>query len=964
MSQNTANSRQHYAATQQSRPAVPNAPHHAAPPPHPQHQSPRPQTMQGQPQRPQQSRPHARAPQSAPPPAAAQPQGKYRASEHVSSVLPTVDLDKPGLLGPLSFGFGANANGANTINNRSNSFIWLTVAFLIFFLLVSSSTVRNASKNEAKAKQDAVIAIAVKDADAISERLGGHVSWMNTALAMRGNARQTVNIAARGPNVTGAAILDISGNVITDFPQGGTRLSDLPKQSLPSSGVNISYVLSDGGAANPVIIQKSDDMFLALQLAPGSLIGTESLSGTTALIDRGGNPIDASGAIAANGVPSAFSLPAETVTRLANQSAPQSSVSGGSDILIASKVPNTNLTLLSRLTPPNIVVPNNLGVFVMLFLFTAALVSALLRSAISRFSQVRDTHADNRVRQERYQVAVAGGRGGVWEIDLKENNVYLNQSLSKLLGLADEDQEISIAQFLSLFHAGDRDRMLAVVRRAHMAGEMDVEVRVAHLPIVLQCRGQSSYRNITDSTVIVGVAMDITEQRGAQARLQATEARLFDSLNSMTNSFVIWDAMNRIVLWNGKFENLFGFVPGQIQVGMDKNNIEQYAQNAIEDFFEVEDNEDEIEILLKDGRWLRYSEATTADGSMVSIGNDITEIRSREQDLRENEIALRNTVSVLKKSQIRIMELAENYEQEKIRAEEASQSKSDFLANMSHELRTPLNAINGFSDIMKKEMFGPLGDPRYKEYVNDILFSGQHLLSLINDILDMSKIEAGKMTLHADALQINDIISQVVRIVRGRAEESRLKLIFDNTDMPEIEADHRAIKQVLLNLMTNAIKFTPEGGTVRVETIGKQSGIIVKVIDSGIGISQEDIDRLAKPFEQIESKHSKQHEGTGLGLALSKSLIELHGGNFLMESVVGEGTTVTFTLPNRPLVKADDAPDTEVASEITRLAQDIAEVLDASDDVLEGNQVPNSPQPQQPQAEPQAAQSPQSQPAA
>jgi len=277
------------------------------------------------------------------------------------------------------------------------------------------------------------------------------------------------------------------------------------------------------------------------------------------------------------------------------------------------------------------------------------------------------------------------------------------------------------------------------------------------------------------------------------------------------------------------------------------------------------------------------------------------------------------------------MELAENYEQEKIRAEDANQSKSDFLANMSHELRTPLNAINGFSDIMKKEMFGPLGDPRYKEYVSDILFSGQHLLSLINDILDMSKIEAGKMTLNTDMLQINEMISQVVRIVRGRAEDGRLKLIYDNVDIKNIEADPRAVKQVLLNLMTNAIKFTPEGGTVRVEAIEKQAGIIVKVHDSGIGISKENIERLAKPFEQIESQHSKQHEGTGLGLALSKSLVELHGGNFLIESEPGHGTVVTFTLPNIPPTQKAAADENEVANEITRLAQDIAEVLDQNE---------------------------------
>jgi len=250
---------------------------------------------------------------------------------------------------------------------------------------------------------------------------------------------------------------------------------------------------------------------------------------------------------------------------------------------------------------------------------------------------------------------------------------------------------------------------------------------------------------------------------------------------------------------------------------------------------------------------------------------------------------------------------------------------------MSHELRTPLNAINGFSDIMKKEMFGPLGDPRYKEYVNDILFSGQHLLSLINDILDMSKIEAGKMTLNTEALQMSDMISQVIRIVRGRADENRLKLVYEDQIMPEIEADPRAVKQILLNLATNAIKFTPEGGVVTIAVEAKSAGLIIRVSDTGIGISEEDIERLAQPFEQIDSQHSRKHEGTGLGLALSKSLVELHGGNFKIQSVVGQGTTVIFTLPNKPPAAKPVQSNTEVGNEISRLAKDIADVLTAGE---------------------------------
>ncbi len=246
---------------------------------------------------------------------------------------------------------------------------------------------------------------------------------------------------------------------------------------------------------------------------------------------------------------------------------------------------------------------------------------------------------------------------------------------------------------------------------------------------------------------------------------------------------------------------------------------------------------------------------------------------------------------------------------------------------MSHELRTPLNAINGFSEVMQSELYGPLGDTKYKEYVTDILSSGRHLLELIDDILDMSKIEAGKMTLNTETLSINDMITQVLRIVRGRADDNRLKLIFNEQETQDIEADPRAIKQVLLNLATNAIKFTPEGGTVTLNVEGKKSGLIIRVTDTGIGISEENIARLAQPFEQIDSQHSRQHEGTGLGLALSKSLVELHGGNFKIESVLGEGTTVIFTLPNIPPAPVEKVDNSEVGSEFTRLAKDIADVL-------------------------------------
>ncbi len=199
------------------------------------------------------------------------------------------------------------------------------------------------------------------------------------------------------------------------------------------------------------------------------------------------------------------------------------------------------------------------------------------------------------------------------------------------------------------------------------------------------------------------------------------------------------------------------------------------------------------------------------------------------------------------------------------------------------------------------ELFGPLGDKRYAEYVRDIHASGEHLLSVINDILDMSKIEAGKMTMRFEMLDLHDVVADAVRLVRGRADEAGLRLSVDLDGLPEVEADFRALKQILLNLLSNAIKFTPRGGAVRVwgQAARDPDGVDVvqvNVQDTGIGISREDLARLTSPFEQVESQHAKTQQGTGLGLALSKALIGLHDGSLGIQSEPGKGTTVSFVI--------------------------------------------------------------------
>jgi PAS domain S-box-containing protein len=239
-------------------------------------------------------------------------------------------------------------------------------------------------------------------------------------------------------------------------------------------------------------------------------------------------------------------------------------------------------------------------------------------------------------------------------------------------------------------------------------------------------------------------------------------------------------------------------------------------------------------------------------------------------------------------------------------AEQSSRSKTFFLANMSHELRTPLNAVIGFSEMIALETFGPLGSPKYREYIDDIHRSGEHLLDLINDVLDLSKIEAGKLDLHESEVALPDVIGECVSLMKGRANGANLSLRVElPPHLPLLRLDPRATKQVLLNLLSNAMKFTPPGGEVVARASERPGeGVDISVSDTGIGMSPADIEIALTPFGQVHSKQASQHEGTGLGLPLSRALVRLHGGELTVISKPGAGTTVTAHFPDSRVIRA------------------------------------------------------------
>jgi two-component system, cell cycle sensor histidine kinase PleC len=513
----------------------------------------------------------------------------------------------------------------------------------------------------------------------------------------------------------------------------------------------------------------------------------------------------------------------------------------------------------------------------------------------------------------RIDTALNRGRCGLWDWDLSRGRIFWSQSMFTMLGLESRSDLLTFGEVNALVNSDDID-LFAIADQliSSKIDHIDQSFRMQHTGghwIWLRVRCELSQGAADAGLHLIGIAVDITEQKSLAEKTVEADLRLRDAIETIPEAFVLWDAGDRLVLCNSHFQRLHKLPDSAVTPGTSYETVIEVGSMP-EVRTRVQENGNQapgartFEAQLEDGSWLHISERRTKDGGYVSVGTDITRIKEHEQKLVENDLRLRATVIDLKRSQaaleqqtLELADLAEKYSREKNRAEEANQTKSKFLANMSHELRTPLNAIIGFSEIMESGMFGSLGSEKYQEYCHDILTSGHYLLEVINDILDMSKIEAGRMKLDMEPLDLSTTLAESLRVVSGRANDKNLVLDADIEGALSVVADRRAIKQICINLLSNAVKFTPDGGKVVVRSRVLRDSVVLTIADTGIGIAPQSLVRLGRPFEQVESQLTKTYYGSGLGLAIARSLTRLHGGSMRLRSKLGTGTVVWVSLP-------------------------------------------------------------------
>ena len=496
---------------------------------------------------------------------------------------------------------------------------------------------------------------------------------------------------------------------------------------------------------------------------------------------------------------------------------------------------------------------------------------------------------------QRFRALAESSRAIPWEADFTTYRItYVGPQIEAVVGFSAKDW-VEKDLWPERLHPEDRDRILreaAEYSRAGVDHNLEYRVIAADGRVVWIRDLVSVIKSEDGQTWLYGAMVDVTEEKQIEEALRESEARYQQA--ERVAGLIHWTiaagsghrGQDLRLAFSDTAAAFFGWptesLPTSTAAFIEtivhpedrekmRRNFAEILRNKAEEFTQ------EYRIQRKDGSVAVVSEIGRR---LLSDGGKLQSAFGTIQDITER----KQTEDALRRAQME--------------AEIANRAKSQFLANVSHELRTPLNAIIGFSEIMNGELMGPLGSPTYREYASDIHESGRHLLAIINDILDLSRVEAGQTALNESMIEVQKLVAACLILVRGKAHAGGLTISVEAPPaVPEIVGDERLLKQTLLNLLSNAIKFTPKGGAIRISIKATPSGVEIAVMDSGIGMSKSELEKVAKPFVQLENWLVRKYEGTGLGLSIAKAFCELHGGRLEMVSAPGQGTTATIHLP-------------------------------------------------------------------
>lgn len=537
----------------------------------------------------------------------------------------------------------------------------------------------------------------------------------------------------------------------------------------------------------------------------------------------------------------------------------------------------------------------------------------------------RTFQAGTRAHQIRsqFEVALEHGRCGLWDWSLAAHELVWSGSMYRMLGITGRGP-LQQTEIEARLHPEDRD-LFARIEISSRSGEREFDYlfRMQHQEngwIWLRMRAVIDASSEAGSPRLLGIVMDVTRERTAEEESHRADARLRDAIESISEAFVLWDENNRLVMCNSKYQSFHELPQALVGRGAPYKSLMAAAREPrvlieIDRGSEPESGARAYEAQFHDGRWLLISERHTKDGGYVSVGTDITARKLQEERLVENERQLRMTVTDLGNSREafrsqagQLAELAERYLEQKAEAISANRAKAEFLANMNHEIRTPLNHIIGFAEMIETEVLGPCGSPRYQEYALYIRESGASLLSLISDILDMARIEAGRIALDRASTPIGVLLERAAADVQEAAAAKNIEIEVEpdfskKSGQRLIEVDATAIGQALAHILRNSIRLSPVRGKVSIRARLHGNHINIFVADTGCSLSAGDLGKMLDPFGHIDGMLQDGCKGSGLGVSIARSLIELHGGTMRLRSSPQTGSLIMIHLPvsNQPV---------------------------------------------------------------